>query len=91
MITATIDGTYDYGACGTVPLIRVPMRKPDFRNNGYGVFSGLPRVNVPDLRDVLSNRDGIIPQGHVMIVFECGGRFGSYASAMDTSDNYDFC
>ena len=86
-----LDGQYDFGACGMVPLIRLNCRKPKLRNNGYNCYGGHPRVCVPGLRDALPVEDDRpLRQGHVMVVYRDGSRFGTYASTVLGGDLYDF-
>ena len=84
-VIGKIDGTFDYGACGIVPKIVLPIRKPKLRNNGYNAFGGHPRVHVPGLKALLPDYGG-----HVMVFYACGGRFGTYASHNFGGDLYDF-
>ena len=79
MITAKIDGTYDYGNCGIVPLVRVPMPKPKLRNNGYCEFNGCPTLHVPGLSAAFPT-PGYTNSGHVMLVFSDDKTFGTFAS-----------
>jgi hypothetical protein len=87
-----LDGQYDYGACGMVPLIRIDRAKPRLRNNGYNCYCGHPLVCVPGLADALPVReDCTIRQGHVMVVYRDGSKFGTYASTGRGGDVYEFC
>jgi hypothetical protein len=86
-----IDGQYNYGACGMVPLIRIDRRKPKLRNNGYNCFCGHPLVHVPGLAAAIpAEDDRPIRQGHVMVIYSDGSRFGTYASTGRGGDVYDF-
>jgi len=64
ILTGRLDGLYDYGACGMVPLIRLDVAKPVLRNNGFACFSGHPLVHVRGLAVALLTRD--VPSGRVM-------------------------
>ena len=91
-VTGRVVGTWDYGACGIVPLIEVPITKPKFRNNGFNCYSGMPVVRCPELFDLLP-ADGHwkeFRQGHVMVRFTDGERFGTYASGTSAKTDYSF-
>ena len=91
MLLGKLDGLYDYGNCGMVPLIRLDCRKPRLRNNGYNCYGGHPRVHVPGLRDALPiEADRPLRQGLVMFVYRDGSRFGTYARYGLGGDLYDF-
>jgi len=91
VLEGRLDGLHDYGACGMVPLVRLDCRKPRLRNNGYNCYGGHPRVHVPGLAAALPKReDGFGSQGHVMVFYRDGSRFGTYASTVLGGDNYDF-
>lgn len=85
IINGTINGSFDYGACGIVPRIEVAIRKPKFRNNGFNCYSGMPPVRVDGLVDVLPAGGG-----HVMVFFADGQRFGTYASNNRGDGVYNF-
>lgn len=89
-VIGTVDGTYDYGACGIVPLIRVPIAKPRLRNNGYNSYNGHPVVKVEGLYEVLPNEGRPIRQGHVMVMYRDGQRFGTYAAGYPGNSEYSF-
>lgn len=90
-MTATIIGKYDYGNCGMVPLILVPIPKPKLSNNGCNDFVGMPVVDVPGLYDILeSDERWKSRHGHVMLVFSDGQRFGTWASTSGNDDRYLF-
>lgn len=88
--TARIDGTYDFGNCGIVPLIRVAGNKPKFKNNGYACFAGQEPLTVPGLYNALPDDGRQLRQGHVMLVYDDGGRFGTYAHAYSPDAAYNF-
>ncbi len=85
-----LDGKFDYGACGMVPLIRVNHAKPRLRNNGYNCYGGHPVVHVPGLAAAMPDEGRAIRQGHVMVVYRDGSRFGTYADTIRGNDMYSF-
>lgn len=92
MLTGTIIGTCDYGACGIVPLVRIDAPKPRLRNNGCNAYCGHPRTHVPGLAQQLPpDACGIVRQGHVMLTYADGQSFGTYASDANGDDVYTFC
>lgn len=89
VIDGVLDGTYDYGNCGIVPLVRVDIEKPKLRNNGYNCYTGHPRLRVPGLAAVLPGEGQSIRQGHVMIFYRCGGSFGTFLGTNLGNDLFD--
>ena len=89
LVVGKVDGTYDFGACGIVPKVVLPIKKPKLKNNGFNAFNGHPKVSVPGLGDLLP-KHGVIGQGHVMVFYACGGKFGTYASNINGNDTYSF-
>jgi len=85
-----LDGEFDYGACGMVPLIRVNHAKPRLRNNGFNCYGGHPVVHVPGLAAALPDEGRPIRQGHVMVVYRDGKQFGTYADTVRGNDLYAF-
>jgi hypothetical protein len=85
-----LDGTFDYGACGIVPLIKIDQPKPKLRNNGFNCYGGHPVVHVPGLSASLPDEGRPIRQGHVMVVYRDGKRFGTYADTIRGNDLYSF-
>ena len=77
-MTGTINGTYDYGACGIVPRIAMNGSKPKLVNNGYACFGGHPNIKVPGLFDALPDEGRQARQGHVMLIYPSGEQFGTY-------------
>ncbi len=91
-MNAKLDGQYDFGFVGMVPMIRVDAPRPKLVNNGYCCYSGIPELHVPGLRDALPDDGRPIRQGHVMLVFADGQHFSSYASIGrdDTRERFRF-
>jgi hypothetical protein len=89
LVQGRLDGVFDYGAAGIVPLIRLDIPKPRLVNNGYAVYGGHPEIEVPGLFEALAESPDLRPDvadryrsGHVMIYYADGERFGSFAGSI---------
>ena len=89
LLTGRLDGMYDYGFCGMVPLIWLDVAKPVLTNNGFNCFGGHRLVHVPGLAEALPDEGRAIRQGHVMVFYSDGQRFGTYATTLRGGDVYD--
>jgi len=93
MLTGTLDGTTDAGACGPIPVVQIDAPKPRLRNNGYACYCGHPLVKIEGLRDALPAPDDgrIIRRGYVVLRYRDGLQFFTYASTVRGDDTYSFC
>ena len=88
-MNATLNGTCNAGALGTIPVIRVAGRKPKLKNNGYNCYSGQPDLHVPGLAQALPEQPGRpIRQGHVKLVYSQGEEMLTWVSTVRGNDTY---
>ncbi len=73
--TYKLDGRYEQEGSGLLtgaPVVRVSGNRPEMKNNGFNVYSGMENFTLPGLYAMFPHEERALRQGDVILKYDDG-------------------